>query len=198
MGDGCNSWVHGDATHVGRPDVQGTASLWARKIQSATVHDLIESGKAVQPADLGVIYEKVSQADMRLVVVADAFPSTAQELHAQAENGRGSVLPVMWRSGKIDRVCNSSLSAEAYAMVGAVAAAEWAMQAYLEMTLSAFRSDWVREKLYAWESNQSRDLQDLIIGRDGNSEELKFGVVITEAKSLHDALRGQAKGKEQR
>eukprot|EP00971_Amphidinium_carterae_P121859 2413179-Amphidinium_carterae.4 len=197
-----------------RPDIQGTASLLARSIHSAKVEDLIELSKAVQhlreTADLGLVYASVSQEDMRLVVAADASPSTAQELHAQAgtlvalaqkdllEQGSGGVLPVMWRSGKIERVCNSSLSAEAYAMVGAVAAAEWAMQAYLEMTLSAFRSDWARERLYAWESNQARDLQGLLIARDGTSEELKSGVAITDAKSLYDALRGQAKGKEPR
>ena len=57
------------------------------------------------------------------------------------------------RAGQIERVCSSSLAAESYSMVGAMAACEWVHFAYLEMRNANFTSAALRRKLREWEAS---------------------------------------------
>ena len=119
-------------------------------------------------------------------------------------NGEEALLNIIaTRSGKVDRVCASSLSVEAYAMVGAVACAGWVQQAYLEMASSHFNPEHARLRAGEWSHSTADDPPRLefcgiLAGRSNCEPKLKECLAITDAKSLYDSMLKEAKGKEPR
>eukprot|EP00971_Amphidinium_carterae_P344931 6485618-Amphidinium_carterae.1 len=203
-------WIAREA----RPDVSGTAAILARRVPSATVSDWVELQRAVkhlqETADIGIRFYPIPVSQMRVAVFIDGAPSTASDLHPQSGHicavttddlDRGNITPinmVSWRSGKIDRVCASSLSSEAYSMVGGIASCELVFQLLSEMTNSDFSPCWSRERLMMWHQGVQRDSKGVVMLRAAGSEQLRQNLAITDAKSLYDALQGQARGKEPR
>eukprot|EP00971_Amphidinium_carterae_P336231 6472477-Amphidinium_carterae.1 len=203
-------WVAREA----RPDVSGTAAILARRVPTATVGDWIELQRCVkhlrETAEVGIRFCPIPVQDMKIAVFIDGSPSTASDLHPQSGHicaitddrlNQGASAPinmVSWRSGKIDRVCASSLSSEAYSMVGGIATCELMFQLLTEMSNSAYSPCWSRERLMMWHQGIQRDSKGLVMLRQTGSEQLRRNLAITDAKSLYDALQGQARGKEPR
>eukprot|EP00971_Amphidinium_carterae_P239033 4745063-Amphidinium_carterae.4 len=112
-----------------RPDVQGVAAVLARNLGAPAGSDQLETQKAVQyilqKKGLGIYLSGIHPRDMRIT------KSLKQGVEAVCN-------VVNWRSGKLDRVCNSSMAAEAYSTVGGLATAEWVMQCLGEVCNSAW------------------------------------------------------------
>eukprot|EP00971_Amphidinium_carterae_P170330 3374854-Amphidinium_carterae.1 len=203
-------WIAREA----RPDISGTAAILARRVSTATVADWIELQRAVkhlrESADIGVKFFPIPVTEMRVAVFIDGSPSTANDLHPQSGHicaithdglDRGESAPInmiTWRSGKIDRICASSLSSEAYSMVGGIASCELVCQLLSEMTNSEFSPCWSRERLMMWHRGCQRDSKGVVMLRSAGSELLRKNLAITDAKSLYDAFQRQARGKEPR
>ena len=202
------------AARTARPDVQGSVAALSRRVPQATYADLEELQKLVhhlkKNPTLGFHPTSLAPSETCLVVIADSSPSTSSDLHPQAgyivgftsdKLNAGLVAPlniIAWRSGKVDRVCASSLAAEAYGLVAGVACGEYIMQSFLELTHGDYHPTWSRQRLMMWEQGTARHPDGSIILRHSLDETLKRHLVITDAKSLYDSLRGQAKGKEPR
>eukprot|EP00971_Amphidinium_carterae_P050164 988697-Amphidinium_carterae.1 len=105
---------------------------------------------------------------------------------------------VTWRSGKLDRVCNSSMAAEAYSTVGALATAEWVMQCLGEMCNSAWDPHWTKRRLASWAEGPQRDASGMLILSQEGETELRKHMMVTDAKGLYDSIKAAAKSKEPR
>eukprot|EP00971_Amphidinium_carterae_P122614 2427689-Amphidinium_carterae.1 len=203
-------WIAREA----RPDVSGSAAILARRVPSATIGDWLELQRVVkhlrETADVGIKFYPIPITDMKVAVFIDGSPSTSSDLHPQSGHicaitdssldagGNAPLNMVAWRSGKIDRVCASSLSSEAYSMVGGIASCELVFQLLTEMTNSEYTPGWSRERLMLWHQGIQRDSKGAVMMREAGSEQLRENLAITDAKSLYDALQGQARGKEPR
>eukprot|EP00971_Amphidinium_carterae_P190069 3772849-Amphidinium_carterae.7 len=198
--------------------IAGTVAILARRVPSAIVSDWVELQRVVkqlqETAEIGIRFYPIPVSQMRVAVFIDGSPSTASDLHPESGHmcavttddlDRGKSTPinmVSWRSGKIDRVCASSLSSEAYSMVGGIASCELVFQLLSETATSDFTPCWSRERLMMWHQGVQRDSKDVVMLRAAGSEQFRKNLVITDAKtwpkSLYDALQGQARGKEPR
>ena len=100
-------------------------------------------------------------------------------------------------------MCSSSLAVESYAMVGGVACLEWTMAAYGELSNAAYDSTFIRDKVLQWDASTPIPAHNLcfdgvLLCRADADRTLRENLAITDAKSLYDALKKQAKGKEPR
>jgi hypothetical protein len=105
------------------------------------------------------------------------------------------------RSGKVDKICGSSLAVEAYAMEACGACIEWIQQAYAEMSNALFHPTWIKFRTSEWDlstpTNKPRlKIQGVLLFRDNADPELKKNLAISDAKSLYDSLKKEARGKE--
>ena len=88
-------------------------------------------------------------------------------------------------------------------MVGGVACLEWTMAAYGELSNAADDSTFIRGKVLQWDASTPLQAHNLcldggLICRSDADKTLRENLAITDAKSLYDALKKQAKGKEPR
>ena len=203
----------------GRFDILGGVSVLAKKVNQAKVCDLLDCNKVVthlrSTKDLGILFLPVDPREAVFYSFADAAMPEQGELHPQAGliiavapkkiNG-GSEEPLNMlaaRSGKLDRVCSSSLATEAYAMVGAVSCAEWVQYCYLEMANANFLNCQLKQRVKDWNDSEPEHKNEngiegkLLIAETGN-DFFKETLTATDAKSLYDALHKEAKGKEPR
>ena len=133
----CIMWVAREC----RPDALGPVSILSRHVTIAKVEDLVECNRIVAhlraTRDLGLRFTPIHPSNACLAVVADVAQHRAGELHSQAglliavtterlKTGETATFNIVAaRSGKVERMCASSLAVEACAMVGAVACGEW-------------------------------------------------------------------------
>ena len=146
---------------------------------------------------------------------ADVAQNKQGEIHSQAwsmiaianadlaQGGEAPLNITSARSGKIDRVCASSLAIEPYAMVGAVACAEWVQAAYCDMVNSLWDPSSASRRLAVWDDTTPEAPSRLITRgalafRCTADAKLRSGLAISDAKSLYDALEREARGKEPR
>ena len=114
------------------------------------------------------------------------------------EGAEAPVNFIAGRCGKLDRVCSSSLAVESYAMVGGVACLEWTMAAYGELSNAAYDSTFIRDKVLQWDASRPLQAHNLCLDGVLICRSDADRIAITDATSLYDALKKQAKGKEPR
>ena len=128
-----------------RADQIGPVSLLTRKICDATVEDIVGIYKIIdflkKTKEMSIKISGIPVQQTIAAVFADASPTPLKrgKKEAKAHGGflvclahqdlmRHKTVPVnmmVWRSGKIERECASSLSGETYTMVSGCAACEW-------------------------------------------------------------------------
>ena len=183
----------------GRPDAAGPASLLASKITRLKVEDILAANEAVKQlqsqAELAIQIQPLQR--MRFSVVTDA--SFANDgFHSQgghivlaheaslSEGGRARTNIVSWRSGKLQRVVNSTLAAETQSLSRGLADLMWSMVVFREFSDGHFELKRWNEKLVASEV--------VALCSTRTDEVLKQSLAIVDAKSLYDYLSKQTVG----
>ena len=133
---GALNWL----SREGRPDAAGPSSLMASKLTKVTIEDIIQLNEAVaelkEKASLSLQIQPLKK--MRMSVVTDAsfanngFHSQGGHLVLAHERGLQDGLQattniVAWRSGKLQRVVNSTLAAETQSLSRRLAELMWVM-----------------------------------------------------------------------
>eukprot|EP00971_Amphidinium_carterae_P163432 3240555-Amphidinium_carterae.1 len=199
-----------------RPEVQGSCSVIASRVPTATVAELVELSKVVDyllsSPHASIRIHAIPVHEWCLAVFCDAAPNNGKHESALGgfvigvstkalNEGRDAPLSILsWRSGKIERQCSSSLASESFALVNALAYAEWLHNALCSFSNCTFDSQWARARLAKWHSGETIDFSGCVILRDTVAAELRRSVVVTDAKSLFDSLQKEAgvRGREPR
>eukprot|EP00971_Amphidinium_carterae_P023497 463577-Amphidinium_carterae.1 len=192
------------AARQSHPQVLGTCVSLASRVPQACVSDLVELSKTVDhlkaQSTLEMKFHSIPVKDWSMVVLVDASPCNSKLdsgvggfiiglSNQQIHDGQESPFSVLaWRAGKIERQCSSSLAAESFALVNALAFAEYIHSALCEVTNASFSRLVGRRRLYQWSRGQMLDYQGYLIARDSLSAELRKSLVVTDAKSLYDQL----------
>eukprot|EP00971_Amphidinium_carterae_P266178 5279948-Amphidinium_carterae.1 len=199
----------------GRPDVLGCSSFLSQvKADSYTMEHLRDASRAIthlkQTASMAYTIHSIPPKDIRLVVYADGSPGSESDHRGQGgvligfttntlqEGYSAPVSFIAWRGGRLDRVVTSSLAAEAYALQGGVAMAELCNNIWLEASNARWSLTWARHNLGQWESGVQRSTTGLLVARADCSSPLLESVCVTDAKSLFDSLKREAKSREPR
>eukprot|EP00971_Amphidinium_carterae_P327725 6459215-Amphidinium_carterae.1 len=201
------------AARQSHPQVLGTCTALASRIGRATVADLVELAKTVEHlkahSRLEIVIHSIPVDQWCLALLVDASPCSGKLENAvggfiigvtdgRVHDGVEAPFSVLaWRAGKIERRCSSSLAAESYALVNALAFAEYMHTALCEVTNSAYTRLVGKRRLYQWSHGQSVDYRGVLIARDFMSAELRKNLMVTDAKSLYDQL-GKESGREPR
>ena len=118
-----------------------------------------------------------------------------------AEGNEATLNIMAARTGKLDRVCNSSLAVEANSAVAAVAAGEWVIMLYGEFSNARFDPQLFKRRLRAWDQTTAVEpspgykFRGTLVMRDSTEEALRAALLIVDAKSLYDSIRKTARGK---
>eukprot|EP00971_Amphidinium_carterae_P141916 2810998-Amphidinium_carterae.3 len=149
-----------------RPEIQGSCSVVASRVPSATVGELAELSRIVDyllsTPEVSLKIHAIPIRSWCLGVFCDAAPNNGKfetalggfviGVSTEALNS-GSEAPLSilcWRSGKIERQCTSSLASESFALVNSLAYAEWLHTALCSFSNSAYDSQWGRRRLANW------------------------------------------------
>eukprot|EP00971_Amphidinium_carterae_P084416 1670936-Amphidinium_carterae.1 len=199
----------------GRPDVVGAAAFLSQASpEEMSLEHLKETSKVVQhlrqTKDLSYVIHPIDPMSMKLAVFADGSPGAKGEARGQGgamvcfttnklhEGVAAPMTPIMWRSGKLDRVTASSLAAEALSLQAAIAMAEMAVDFFTELAHAEWSLQWPRQRLACWEAGFARDLSGTLVARSNSHDHLQQSICVTDAKSLYDSLRRDVRGKEPR
>ena len=198
----------------GRWDALGGASCLSRKVRNGTVAELVELNKLLVhlrvTKDHQLVYLPIDPAKAVFATFGDAALQTKGELDCQAglvigvttrelkagEPARINL--VAGRSGKIERVCGSSLIVECHAQLGATACTEWVQQIYGGLANSNHDVKGPRKHMNAWMEGQPVGNHSVLAVRADCDERLAEHLLVTDAKSLFDGLEREARGKEPR
>ena len=102
------------------------------------------------------------------------------------EKGEGRYKLLYWKSGKIQRVANSTLAAETQSLSRGLGELSWTVTVFNELTTLGF-------DLKQWEKSlQDRRLR--AFASDTSDEELVQGICVVDAKSLFDHLSKETTG----
>ena len=187
----------------GRPDLAGASSMASSRLNHLTVEDIVALNDVVKRAkersSLTIRIQPLRR--MKLAVVSDASWGNAgfhsqgghvllaheEELHEQGE-ARANVLA--WRSGKLQRVVNSTLAAETQALSRGLGDLLWLMVVLEDFTDGRFDlRDWPQRLSAA---------KVLAMASVESSESLKGALAIVDAKSLYDQLAKETTGGQDR
>ena len=164
---------------------------------------------------LGINIHPVILKDVNVVIAQDASLHNAEQFHSQgamvigiadgdfAAGREGGFNMVAWKSGKIQRVVNSSLDAESKSMAASMRCGEWVSRLLAEMTNMYFQLSLNYDQAASWDSSTTERphaplrLSGVLVVKDSAEEILKKVLVVTDAKSLYDLLqRDLSRGKD--
>eukprot|EP00971_Amphidinium_carterae_P242816 4821320-Amphidinium_carterae.1 len=199
----------------GRPDVVGAAAFLSQVTpDELTMTHLKEASRVVQhlrqTKDLSYTIHPIEPMSMKLAVFADGSPGAKGDsrgqggamicitTHALHSGQSAPMTPVMWRSGKLDRVTASSLAAEALSLQAAIAMAEMVVDFFTELAHAKWSLQWPRQRLACWEAGFARDLSGMLLAHSSSHDHLQQSICVTDAKSLYDSLRQHVRGREPR
>ena len=165
----------------GRPDAAAAASLGSSTFPKPTVQDLIDVNKAVkmlkEKADLTVKIRAIEPKKLAWGVISDASFGNAHQGHSQGayaviafdeELKDGRKVPcslISWRSGRIQKVVNSTLAAETQSLSKGLGELCWIVTLFNELMDSSF-------ELAEWEERLGKN-KVMAITKQSSSEELK-------------------------
>eukprot|EP00435_Cladocopium_sp_Y103_P050345 s671_g15.t1 len=177
----------------GRPDASGPASLLSSRLTSLTVEDLVAINEAVrrikQAPELKIRIQPLKE--MKLSIVTDAsfgnhgYHSQGGQMvicHEQGlkDNRRVKSNLLCWRSGRIQRVVNSTLAAETQSLSKGFGDLLWVMILFEELKDEHFQ-------ICDWPARLSGS-DVLAMVSSSSSEELRGSLAVVDAKSLYDYL----------
>ena len=177
----------------GRPDAAGPASLLSSKLASLKIEDICLLNDVVKnlkkKSDLILKIQPLS--NMKFSVVSDASFGN-NHMHSQGgqmilchesglqENQRVRSNLLWWRSGRLQRVVNSTLAAETQSLSRGIGDLLWAMVLFEELRDQHFS---IRE----WPQRLCGS-EVMALASSSSSERLKGSLAIVDAKSLYDQL----------
>ena len=190
------------AAKEGRPDAAAAASLVASSLANLKVQDIMDLNRAVkivkQRPGLHLKIQAIDPNRLGWGVVTDASFANASKGRSQGahaviaydqrllDHGRGKCNLLHWRSGKIQRVANSTLAAETQSMSRGLGELSWTVTVYNELMKEGFN-------LKKWEEElQRRQLQ--AFASESSEPALIQGVCVVDAKSLFDHLSKETVG----
>lgn len=187
----------------GRPDAAGPSSLHSSKLSNLKIEDIIAINETVKnlkdTAELAVILQPLDS--MKLSIVTDAsfanhgYHSQGGQMVIAHEKGLRDGLKVKtnlvgWRSGRLQRVVNSTLAAETQSLSRGLGDLLWIMVLTKELSEANFK---VRD----WKHRLSAE-EVLVLGSENHQEFLKESLAIVDAKSLYDYLAKETVGGQDR
>ena len=183
----------------GRPDAAGPSSLMASKLARLTIEDIVSLNAVVKnlKANSQNAIRIQPLKNMKLSIATDAsfanngYHSQGGQLllahEAGLKDGRTVLANVLgWRSGKLQRVVNSTLAAETQSLSRGLGDLVWTMVLIEELRDSGFVMKNWKERVSAEEV--------LVIASESSSSELKGSLAIVDAKSLYDLLARETVG----
>ena len=177
----------------GRPDASGPSSLLSSRLVDLKIEDILSINEVVRGLkknpDLAVRVQPL--ASMRLSVVSDAsfgndkFHSQGGQMIICHEKELQDNIPakanlLSWRSGRMQRVVNSTLAAETQSLSRGLGDLLWALVLFEELQDQHF-------SLREWPSRLSGK-EVMAMASSSSSEGLKGSLAIVDAKSLYDYL----------
>ena len=189
------------AAKEGRPDAASVASLVASSLSNLRVQDVMDLNKAIiavkKRADLSLRIQSIPFGDLQWGVITDASYANATKGRSQGafaviafeekvvKEGSGRCNLLHWRSGKIQRVVNSTLAAETQSLSRGLSELSWTVTVFNELTTQNFN-------MKEWEGAlQQRRLQ--AFASEKSEPELK-SICVVDAKSLYDHLSKETIG----
>lgn len=190
------------AAKEGRPDAAAIASLVASNLTRLTVQDIRDLNKAIEQlqsrSDLCLRVQPIRPERLGWGVITDASFANASQGKSQGayavvaydievlEKGEGKCNLLHWRSGKIQRVANSTLAAETQSLSRGLGELSWTVTVFNELTTYGF-------DLKQWEGAlQERRLR--AFASEDSDRELVQGICVVDAKSLFDHLSKETTG----
>ena len=177
----------------GRPDASAPASLMSSKITELKVQDLLTINEVVktikQRPKLHLKIQPLRQMSFSVVTDAsfanDGYHSQGGQMILSHEPGLREGLRVKtnllaWRSGRIQRVVNSTLAAETQSLSKGMGDLLWMMVLFEEMQDESFT-------LRTWPERLGMQ-QVMAMVSASSSTELRNSLAIVDAKSLYDYL----------
>ena len=177
----------------GRPDASGPSSLLASKLSKLTIEDIIQANQVVkalkQSSNLSLRIQPLK--NMKMSVITDAsfanngYHSQGGHIviahESQLRDGLVAKTNVLaWRSGKLQRVVNSTLAAETQSLSKGLGELMWAMVLLKELTDGRFCIQEWRRKM---------DVEEILVLNSERAEDtLKQALAVVDAKSLFDHL----------
>ena len=186
----------------GRPDAAAAASLGASTFPKPTVQDVIDINRAVtslkERPELKIRIRNIEPQDLSWGVVSDASFANAYAGHSQGayailafddklkDGYRVPCSLISWRSGRIQKVVNSTLAAETQSLSKGLGELCWVVSLYNELMDSSFR-------LPEWEQRLQGNRVITMASEDA-SDNLKSSLCIVDAKALFDHLSRETAG----
>ena len=193
------------ASREGRPDAAAAASLSSSKFPKPLVEDLLDINKAVKMIkarpDLSIKVRSIDPDRLAWGVMTDASFDNAGDGRSQGAFGviafhedlqKGFRVPcslITWRSGRIQRVVNSTLAAETQSLSKGLGELCWIMSVYNEITDPEFTVE-------KWESRMARNKVLALVSEESSSD-FKEALCIVDAKALYDHLSRESVGPSQ-
>ncbi|CAE7865007.1 GAT1 [Symbiodinium microadriaticum] len=176
------------------------------KLQGAiAVEDLLDINKAVKMIkarpDLSIKVRSIDPDRLAWGVMTDASFDNAGDGRSQGAFGviafhedlqKGFRVPcslITWRSGRIQRVVNSTLAAETQSLSKGLGELCWIMSVYNEITDPEFTVE-------KWESRMARNKVLALVSEESSSD-FKEALCIVDAKALYDHLSRESVGPSQ-
>ena len=186
----------------GHPDAAAIASLVASNLTRLSVQDIRDLNKAIDllksRSDLCLRIQPIRPERLGWGVITDVSFANASQGKSQGayavvaydvevlERGEGRCNLLHWRSGKIQRVANSTLAAETQSMSRGLGELSWTVTVFNELTTLGF-------DLKQWEKSlQDRRLR--AFASDASDEELVQGICVVDAKLLFAHLSKETTG----
>eukprot|EP00435_Cladocopium_sp_Y103_P021800 s2487_g5.t1 len=187
----------------GRPDAAGPSSLHSSKLANLFVEDILAINEIVknlkETASFAVVLQPLRNT--KLSVVTDAsfanngYHSQGGQMVIAHEKGlrdgmRVKTNIVGWRSGRLQRVVNSTLAAETQSLSRGLGDLLWILVLTMELSESDF-------KIRDWKQRLSAE-EVLVLGAEHHQDLLKESLAIVDAKSLFDYLSKDTVGGQDR
>ncbi|CAE7227250.1 RE1 [Symbiodinium sp. CCMP2592] len=188
-----------------RPDAAAAASLGAASFPAPTIQDVLDVNRAVElvksKPELSIKIQPIPLDALCWGVVSDASYANAHSGGSQGAYGiiayhqdlhEGKRVPcslISWKSGRIQKVVNSTLAAETQSLSKGLGELCWVVSVFNELVDYNF-------ELVKWEETLKRN-RVVTIGSEEADELLQQSLCIVDAKALYDHLSRESIGPSQ-
>ena len=184
------------AAKEGRPDCAASASIIASCLNRLKIQDVLDLNKAIRDAkktaSMTLRIQPIPMEKLVWGTITDASYANAEGGASQGafgvftahsdliEKGEGVTNLLHWKSGKMHRVVNSTLAAEAQSLSKGLSELAWSITVFNELTTENF-------DLRDWEKAVKKQ-RTIALAKTECDSTLKKSLCIVDAKSLYDHL----------
>ena len=188
-----------------RPDAAAAASLGAASFPAPTIQDILDVNRAVETVksrpELSIKIQPIPVKDLCWGVISDASFANAHSGGSQGAYGilayhkdlhdgeRVDCSLISWKSGRIQKVVNSTLAAETQSLSKGLGELCWVVSVFNELMDSQF-------EIAKWEDTLKHN-RIVAIGSEDADPLLQESLCIVDAKALFDHLSRESVGPSQ-